>query len=233
MPSYIQSSPQKNGSVGSVGSARSIGSVVARESALPERVGAPELGFVLDRSGSMDLLKVNALAGFNTLIDEQKKMAIPAKLSLSLFNSRVELVYDAVPIANVPELTNPVYEPEGGTALNDAIGSMIISIGKRVQRSTRVLIAILTDGAENSSRRFSTEDILQMVSYRRLNYDWQFIFIGPASSIDYGLKIGIQRSNIVEFDTDPEGIRLIMDRLSKSVRAYQLGDRKYALKLKN
>jgi hypothetical protein len=110
---------------------------------------------------------------------------------------------------------------------------MIQSIGKRSNRSTRVMIAILTDGAENSSHQFSTADILQMVSYRRLNYDWQFIFIGPSQSIDYGLKIGIQRSNIVEFDTDPAGIQLIMNRLSKSVRAYQLGDRKYALKLRN
>jgi len=225
MPSYIQNNPQTKIQSRPGGSGEGA--------ALPERIGAPEIGFVLDRSGSMDLLKDNAVAGFNTLIDEQKKCAPPSRFSLALFNSSVDLVYDAVPIANVPELTDAIYEPSGGTALNDAIGSMIHAIGKRVQRSTRVLIAILTDGAENSSSKFSTADILQMVSYRRLNYDWQFIFIGPASSIDYGLKIGIQRSNIVEFDTDPEGIQLIMNRLSKSVRAYQLGDRKYALKLKN
>ena len=35
------------------------------------------------------------------------------------------------------------------------------------------------------------------------------------------------------FNTDPTGIKLIMERLSKSMRAYQLGDRRYALKLRN
>ena len=72
-----------------------------------------------------------------------------------------------------------------------------------------------------------------MITYRRTNYDWQFIFIGPPHSTDYGLRIGVQRSNIVEFDCDPEAFKLLMHRLSNSVRAYQLGDRKYALKLKN
>jgi hypothetical protein len=201
-----------------------------------------ELGLVVDRSGSMEPIQDQIVTSFNTLLDEQKHGnkdlvraggAVSTTFSLALFNNSVRTVYDAVPIVDVPELTRAVYEPAGGTALNDAIGSMIQSIGKRAGRNTRVMIAVLTDGAENSSNRFSTADILQMVSYRRLNYDWQFIFIGPPCSIDYGLKIGIQRSNIVEFDADPAGIQLIMNRLSKSVRAYQLGDRKYALKLRN
>jgi hypothetical protein len=200
---------------------------------LPQPVGAPAIGFVLDSSGSMESLKPNAIAGFNILLAEQKKIALPTRFSLALFNTTVKPIYDAVPIVDVPELTGAVYELNGGTALNDAIGGMIVSIGKRVRRSNRVLIAILTDGAENSSTQFSTDDILRMVSYRRLTYDWQFIFIGPKESVDYGLKIGIQRSNIVEFDTDPAGIKLVMDRLSKSVQAYQLGDKKYALKMRN
>jgi hypothetical protein len=33
--------------------------------------------------------------------------------------------------------------------------------------------------------------------------------------------------------TDPVGIRSVIERLSKSMAAYQLGDRHYALKLKN
>jgi hypothetical protein len=37
----------------------------------------------------------------------------------------------------------------------------------------------------------------------------------------------------VSFSADGAGITAIMARLSKSVKAYQLGDRRYALKLCN
>jgi hypothetical protein len=199
--------------------------------ALPDTLQPPELGFVLDRSASMSSLINEAVTGFNTLVDEQRTVAPPANFSLSLFNYGIKLLYDAIPLPEVPPLTAALYEPDGGTALNDAIGSMIQGIGKRAKRSTRVLIAILTDGAENSSRQFSQADILQMVTYRRTTYDWQFIFIGPQDAVPYALSIGIPKSNVVSFDADPAGIRLILDRLSKSMRAYQLGDRRYMLKL--
>src|SRR6516225_2475102 len=140
----------------------------------------------------MKNLVYHAIAGFNGLVDEQRALLGAAcqgsSFSLTLFNDNVRLLYDALPIAEVPPLSRKLHEPAGGTALNDAIGSMIQTIGKRTRRSTRVLIAILTDGAENSSRSFSVADILQMITYRRTTYDWQFIFIGPREALDYALS---------------------------------------------
>jgi uncharacterized protein YegL len=199
--------------------------------AVSDKLPASELGFVLDRSGSMNNLINEAVTGFNTLVDEQRTVTPPANFSLSLFNYAIKLLYDAVPITQVPSLTSAVYEPNGGTALNDAIGSMIQTIGRRAKRSTRALIAILTDGAENSSHQFAQADVLQMITYRRTTYDWQFVFIGPEDALSYALSIGIPKSNVVAFNADPAGIQLVMKRLSKSMRAYQLGDRRYALKL--
>jgi len=110
---------------------------------------------------------------------------------------------------------------------------MIQAIGRRIRHRTRVLVAILTDGEENDSRKFSIPDIRQMIAYRRTTYDWQFIFIGPPEALDYALSIGIPKSNVVSFSADGAGITAIMARLSKSMKAYQLGDRRYALKLRN
>jgi hypothetical protein len=193
----------------------------------------PELGFVLDRSSSMLSLVTEAVTGFNTLVDEQRTLVPPASFSFALFNNDVRFIHDGVPLSEVPSLSSALYEPCGGTALNDGIGSMIQQIGKRAKRSTRVLVAILTDGAENCSRSFSQADLLQMVTYRRTTYDWQFVFIGPEEALAYALSIGIPKSNVVSFSTDPAGMKQIMVRLSKSMRAYQLGDRRYALKLRN
>jgi hypothetical protein len=227
MPAYIQNQPTGTKTV------QPNFQLKGGMGAVPDTVSAPEIGFVLDRSSSMHHLVNEAVNGFNTLVDEQRALTPPANFSFSLFNYDVKLVYDAVPIGQVASLTSATYEPYGGTALNDGIGSMIHSIGKRAKRSTRVLIAILTDGAENSSRSFSEADILQMITYRRTTYDWQFVFIGPEAGLSYALSIGIPKSNVVAFDTDPAGMKLIMERLSKSMCAYQLGDRRYALKLRN
>ena len=72
-----------------------------------------------------------------------------------------------------------------------------------------------------------------MITYRRKTYDWQFIFIGSPGAESYALSIGIPKSNVVTFSADAAGITTIMARLSKSMKAYQLGDRRYALKLRN
>jgi hypothetical protein len=110
---------------------------------------------------------------------------------------------------------------------------MIQAMGKRARRSSRVLVAILTDGKENASHRFSERDIFQMITYRRTTYEWQFIFIGPPHSEAYALSIGIPKSNIVSFSTDATGIKTVMALLSKGMKAHQLGDRRYMLKLRN
>jgi hypothetical protein len=219
MPSYISNQP-------------AIAQLTQRN-AIPVPAGLPELGFVLDRSGSMHSLVTEAVSGFNTLLAEQKSVSASSLFSLALFDHEDLLLHDAVPLAEVPELTPAVYVPRGGTALNDAIGAMIQRLGKRAKRSTRVLIAILTDGMDTGSCRFSQADLLSMVTYRRTTYDWQFVFIGPETALAYALSIGIPRPNVVGFNADPAGIRQIMIRLSKSIAAYQLGDRRYMLKLHN
>ena len=53
----------------------------------------------------------------------------------------------------------------------DSLPERLLNLNFRCCRC--VLIAILTDGAENSSRSFSVADILQMITYRRKTYDWR------------------------------------------------------------
>jgi hypothetical protein len=226
MPTYIQKSSAQ------------LQSAPGADATLEKPGNTSELGIVLDQSGSMSSLVNEALAAFNNLLEEQRNLKdadSSSAFSLALFNSAVRLLYDGVPIAEAKPLTRDLYTPSDGTALNDAIGTMIQAIGRRIRHRTRVLVAILTDGEENSSRKFSIPDIRQMISYRRTIYDWQFIFIGPPEAEHYALSLGIPKSNITSFsaDGDGAGITAIMARLSLSMRAYQLGDRRYALKLHN
>ena len=77
----------------------------------------------------------------------------------------------------MPLLRFTDYIPDGGTALDDAIGRTIQAIGRKATRLTPVVVIIITDGGDTSSRQFSTADVRQMVSYRRRSHDWEFLFL--------------------------------------------------------
>lgn len=76
--------------------------------------------------------------------------------------------------------------------------------------------------------------IFELISFRRSACDWQFLFMGAKRSRtrEIGLSLGVQRSNIVEFDANPEGVSSVIAALSNAFRAYQLGDKRFALLLK-
>jgi hypothetical protein len=198
--------------------------------------GPVEIGVVFDRWSSMASVASAAVAGFNVLLDEQKKLDVPARFSLSFFSDTVVSVHDGVPVNNVGVMEGADYRPRGNTALHDGIGIMIEAIGARVDPSphpSRALIAILTDGMENSLTRFTKEEIFAQISFRRTACNWQFLFMGVGGqTVQTGLSLGIQRSNIIEFGADPAGVTNVMLALSRTVRAYALGDKNYALLLK-
>ena len=197
--------------------------------------GPAEIGVVFDRSGSMKHLRDAAVAGFNVLLDEQKKLTIPTQFSLFFFNDEVASIHDGAPIIDIGAMESADYRPEGNTALLDGIGDMIQAIAGRTDPAphpARVLVAILTDGQENSSVRFSKEEIFELISFRRAACDWQFLFMGVGrDTVPTGLSLGIQRSNIIEFGADAAGISKVMLALSNAVRAYQLGHKNFALLL--
>jgi uncharacterized protein YegL len=193
------------------------------------------VGFALDRSGSMAPLATVAIQSVNQLLQEQRKIAVgDSRFTLTLFNNAVQLVHDAVPLGDVPPLLPTQYQASGGTACNDAVGYLIRSLSGHTQgRGHSVLAVILTDGEENHSQQYNREDVRQMVTYRRVTHGWQFLFLGPERALSYALSIGIPKVNTAGFETTPEGLRLMLERLSKTMVAYRLGDRQFMLKLKD
>jgi hypothetical protein len=189
-----------------------------------------EVGILLDRSGSMASIKSETIDGFNALLREQERLEQAALLSVALFNDAVTLLHDGVPIARVPFLGSETYQPRGGTALNDALGRMVQTIGERASRLSRTLIAIITDGQDTASHTFSVMDVRRMVGYRRERHDWVFVFFGPSSARTYARSVGIPDDHIFDFDATSE-IAATLQRLSAGLEAYRLDDPHFALRL--
>src|ERR1700741_3633319 len=131
-----------------------------------------ELGLALDASGSMEAIRFKVIRGYNRLIDDQRKMPGIVFSTLVEFQSIGHIIHNRIPLAELPPLGMHNYAPGGGTALLDGIGMAIDQIAERFDSaepfSMRVLIAILSDGQENASRKYSLERIKTEIHYRRL-----------------------------------------------------------------
>jgi len=179
----------------------------------PKRAGKnPTLShivFVLDESSSMSSCWDQTISGYNEYLVAQKEDAkqtgIHTFVSLYKFNSSdVVCVFDRQDVATVQPLSKATYHPNGGTNLNDAIGGAMMKINsilsekKKADRES-VIIAILTDGEENSSRTFSSTTIKAMVE-KAEGKSWGFMFLGAnIDAFRAGSNLGFNAQNTMQF----------------------------------
>jgi len=186
-----------------------------------------EIICIIDRSGSMQSIQADAIGGFNTFVDDQQKLDEgECRLTFAQFDDVYEVVHDGVPIKDVPPLTNETYEPRGSTALFDAIGKTINQVGNRLaglpeeKRPGKVLVVILTDGHENASREFNRQQISDMVTKQRDQFQWEFIFLGAGiDAFDAGQQIGIMLCSTIAHDSN--GMAKGYKAVSRSVTSYR------------
>lgn len=160
-----------------------------------------ELVLIVDRSGSMATCGTDATGGINTFIKEQQKLPGIAHLTLVQFDDKYEFVHKGVLINDVPEYQ---LVPRGWTALLDAVGKAINETGERLaalpesERPGCVLVVIVTDGHENSSKEFSWSQVKDMITHQQEVYNWKFTFIGAdMDSFSVGSHLGINAANVL------------------------------------
>lgn len=158
-----------------------------------------EIAAIIDQSGSMSMLVSDTLGGFNTFLKDQQKDPGTVNLTLCLFNNTYKILYSGMNVKEVPDLTELDYKPAGSTALLDAIGRTVNELGDRLSqmaeedRPSKVIVFIITDGQENSSKEFTKQIIKDMVERQEEVYNWDFIFLGAdlsavAEAQSFGIK---------------------------------------------
>jgi len=165
-----------------------------------------DITMIVDRSGSMASIKSDAEGGINTFVELQKQEPGEALLTLVQFDTHYEFVHSGIPIKQVPAFT---LVPRGGTALLDAVGRAINETGARLaatdesQRPGLVVVVIVTDGEENSSREFRREQVRAMIEHQQAVYKWQFTFLAAnQDAFAEGASLGIAAGGISNFSPD-------------------------------
>ncbi|MBA3608769.1 MAG: VWA domain-containing protein [Chthoniobacterales bacterium] len=193
-----------------------------------------EIAFVLDRSGSMNICRDAAIEGFNRFLKEQQQVEGLAKLTLVLFDDEYLVPVNALPVAEVVPLDEETYVPRGSTALLDAIGRTIKELGTRLaalpesDRPAQVIVAILTDGEENSSHNYTWHQLAAAIKRQTEEYRWTFLFLGAnQDAIATAAKMNIAAANAASYVQDGPGLRAssrTFARKMKALRSFSMGN---------
>jgi hypothetical protein len=183
-----------------------------------------EIICIIDRSGSMESIRSDAIGGFNRFLSDQQEPEDPARLTIVLFDDQYEVVHNGTDIHSVPLLTNNTFVPRGSTALLDAVGKTLNTVSARLagipvdDRPEKVIVAILTDGHENASREFSLPIIREMISHYTKDLKWDFIYLAATQdAFSEAGQLGISSNNTLQFAANKTGIHDSYDSISKAM----------------
>ena len=182
---------------------------------------------IVDRSGSMSEIKDEAQEGIRLFVKEQAALAGRATLTLCQFDNVPETVYDFTPLQAAAD-----YElvPRNMTALLDACGSAVTSVGERLaalpddRRPGKVIVLITTDGKENISREYSLAQVRKLVTRQQDKYGWQFMYVG--ANVDAFAEaggMGIAGGSTMKYTANSVGTQSAYAGASASASRYSRG----------
>lgn len=189
-----------------------------------------ELVFILDRSGSMQGLERDTIGGFNSMLEHQKAAPGEALVSTVLFDNECQVIHDRVNLQDIKPLTEKEYFVRGCTALLDAIGGAIHHIGlvhkyaRPEDVPERTLFVITTDGLENASRHYSSDEVKRMIQREKEEHDWEFLFLGAnIDAVETAGRFGISADRAANYHADSKGTRLNYEAVSDAISDARCG----------
>ncbi len=172
---------------------------------------------ILDKSGSMNSIRTAAIDGFNETLAGIKKAQERYGDTQNHFVSLLtfcdcekKYVFDKVSASEAPTLTLDDYQPCCCTPLYDAMGFALTSMRSYVNaiEDHVVVVTIITDGLENSSKEYSGTTIKQLVEDLKKE-GWTFTYMGAnQDAVEIAFNLSIRNSR--NFRASLSGTRSVM-----------------------
>jgi uncharacterized protein YegL len=185
------------------------------------------LALIVDRSGSMQRIVTDMNGAIEHLVKDQEDVPGRISIDVTTFDDTVEFIGRDLTVQGVLELA-PLVVPRGMTALYDAIGKTVVSLGEHlakmdeVGRPGKVLVAIVTDGLENSSKDWDLPAVNKAITTQRETYGWEFVFLGAnMDAVHVAAGMGIPRGSSITYAPSSAGVTSTMHSLAGATRAYR------------
>jgi len=174
----------------------------------------------------MDSVRTETISAFNEQVDKicKDSVGIKTNVSLVVFNDKVETVFHNEPVKTLTKLTPATYTPSGYTAMYDAVGDTLDKLEalKDVNKdNVAFLVLVISDGAENASRRHSQRSVAERIQKLSNTNRWTFSYLGAnqdMSAIAIDLNIPIQ--NTASFSATKHGLAVASATTSCAIGSY-------------
>lgn len=180
---------------------------------------------LIDRSGSMYSIKEDMEGGIASFLDEQKQQPGECTVTAASFNDKFDLLFTNKPVSEVEPIK---INPNGGTALLDSMVRLINTVGSDLagldeeERPERVLFVTITDGEENSSHEFSTDDLKTIIKEQEDTYNWNFTYIGANQDMfTNAVRYGGKMSSSLNYEASSSGVKKMFSKLSDATTRYR------------
>ncbi len=187
------------------------------------------VGIVLDRSSSMGCIKAETISGTNEQFSALRDSDDAANTFVAFFsfNQMVTPVFkDAkgaaklVPCSSLKDISDSDYRPSGMTAMYDGVGDAIDFFSKEAKKVDDVLIVVISDGEENASNRFDSDQISSRVKELQ-DSGWNFTYIGANQDLtQVQANLGIHDSNMLKFEATSSGVHAMSSAVGSALRSY-------------
>lgn len=201
-----------------------------------------EVVILLDRSSSMNKIRESTVDSINNFITQVQEEPGEGNWTLIQFDDHdsargagemfPHVVYERRSDREMRKLELNDFRPRGGTALVDAV-CLTIETMKKVylaqENRPGVLIVVITDGQENSSREYRTPQMRSLIAEVQSQYNWSFLYLGAnqdafAEAGKYGIVSNSYGgvSNRITYDHTGEGIERALLCAATNARGWKV-----------
>jgi hypothetical protein len=186
------------------------------------------VAFLLDRTGSMQSVKAQTIAGFNAYLSGLQAEGADISFSLIQFDSAsIDVLHANAPVAEVAPLTEDSYQPRASTPLIDAAVKTIRAVEAAVAErevAPKVVVTFQTDGEENCSTEHDWIELNLLVK-EKIGLGWQFNFLGAGiDAYQQGARMGLSDDAVVSYDKeDHAATREVFASRAVRTRAFASG----------
>jgi len=179
---------------------------------------------LLDRSGSMQSLWVEALSSVNAfakeLANKKDGPAVDSHITLAVFDSQEGLKFDVLrrkqPALHWENVTDKEATPRGMTPLLDAMVRLVALA--EADNPDKAVIVVMTDGQENASVEVKREGVKAALDRVKAK-GWEVVFLGANfDNISDADSVGVQGGQQMAMSAGT--MNASMSRLAMKSRAY-------------
>ena len=180
---------------------------------------------IVDESGSMSVIRKQAFSGMNetlTTIRQMQQQYPEQQQSVTLItfdSNHTKWHYDNEEAMKTRDMKWDDYSPCACTPLYDAMGVGISKVNALVGKDDKVLVTVITDGEENSSREWTLPMIRNLIEKLK-QQGWTFTLIGTDNLDVESMAHSMAIEDHLEFAEDAQGTQKMFERERRSRERY-------------